>query len=44
MLRRCLITVSGLQYVGLFASTGAAVLDAMARFGDAHGITARRLP
>ncbi|SFE88309.1 hypothetical protein [Paracidovorax wautersii] len=42
MLRRCIVTVAGLQYEGLFASTGAAVLDAMDRYGDQAGISARR--
>lgn len=42
MLRRCIVTVGNLQYAGLFPSTGAAVLDAMERFGERARISARR--
>lgn len=38
----CRITVAGLQYTGLFASTTAALLDAMDRFPEARGISARK--
>lgn len=40
----CTITVGALTYAGLFASTCAAVLDAMDRFPGATRITARPLP
>jgi hypothetical protein len=42
MLRRCIVTVGALQYAGLYPSTGAAVLDAMERFGAQARISARR--
>ncbi len=42
MLRRCIVTVGSLQYAGLYPSTGAAVLDALARFGEHVRISARR--
>lgn len=37
----CTITVAGLRYSGLFRSTCAAVIDAMARYPHATGISVR---
>lgn len=40
----CTIKVAGLTYTGMFRSTAAALIDALQRFPEARGASARATP